>query len=255
MRNLVRLFAVGLVLAACSQPRAGCAIPTGPVGPQDCASLSKASWTIYMYDADVPVPVGHSRELNLSPHVDAECATSVSFVTWSIENPAVAEVAAKGPAYGGIAWVTGVTPGQTAVAARIGFSDGTTKERSIPFRVNALEAPPPESILIAEGSLDVGAPARGQQVSGFISFTLPAAGNVDVTLDWVSPLNNVSLVLFQGVCSTVPCPGNLVATARNDHVKPRVVSSRVAAGDYSIRIDNLGPGAEVCRYQVTRPRV
>lgn len=247
MRNLVRLSALGVVLATCTH--LGCTNPMGPEEPQDCASLAKATWTIYMYGSSLPV--GHSRELSLNPNVDSACATSVASVTWGIENPGVAEVAATGPAFHGRAWVTGVTLGQTAVTARIGFSDGTTQTAlPTPFRVTALEASPPESILIAEGSLDVDAPARGQQVSRFASFTLPAGGTVDVTVDWASPLNNVSLVLFQGVCSTVPCPGSLVGTVRDDHVKPRMVSNRVAAGDYSIRIDNLGPAAETCRYQV-----
>jgi hypothetical protein len=221
------------------------------VGPQDCAALSKASWTIFMYDSAIPLPVGHSRQLSLDPHVQSECETSVASVTWSTENPAVAEVAANSPASRGSAWVTGLTPGETAAAARIAFSDGTTRASPpTPFRVSALEAPPVQSILIAEGSLDVGAPAPGQQRSVFASFSLPAPGNVDVTLDWVSPLNDVSLVVFQGTCSTVPCPGSIAATVRDDHVKPRVASNRVAAGEYSIRIDNLGPGAEACRYQV-----
>lgn len=250
MRIVVRISALGLMLAACSQPP-GCAIPTGPVEPQDCASLSKASWTIFMYGSSIPLPVGHSRELSLNPHVDSECATSVASVTWSIENPGVAEVAAKGPAHRGNAWVTGVTPGQTAVTARIVFSDGMAQSaQPTSFRVNELEAPSPASSVVAEGSVDVDAPASGQQVSRFVSFTVRAAGNIDVTVDWVSPLNNVSVVLFQGVCSTVPCSGNLVASVRDPHVKPRVASNRVAAGDYSIRIDNLGPGAEACRYQV-----
>jgi hypothetical protein len=142
-----------------------------------------------------------------------------------------------------------VTPGQTAVSARIGFSDGTTQAaQPTPFRVDALDTSSAQSVLISEGAIHVDAPARGQPAT-FVYFSLSAGGNVDVTLDWVSPLNNVSLVLFQGTCSTPSCPG-IVTFVRDDHVKPRVASGRVAAGDYSIRIDNLGPGAESCRYQV-----
>lgn len=70
-----------------------------------------------------------------------------------------------------------------------------------------------------------------------------------MTVDWVSPLDNISIVVFQGVCSTVPCAGGIVADVRDDHVEPRVASNRVAAGDYSIRIDSLGPAAETCRYR------
>jgi hypothetical protein len=249
MRNPVRPAALGLLLAGCTQ-QPGCTVPTGPEEPQDCASLTKASWTIYMYGSAVPVPVGHSRQLSLDPTVHRECETSVTSVIWSTEDHGVADVVADGPAFRGRAWVTGVAPGQTAVSARIGLSDGTTQATPpTRFRVDAVDASSAQSILVAEGSLEVDAPARGQQVSRFAYFSLPAAGNVDVTVDWISPLNNVSLVLFQGTCSTPSCPG-FVATVRDDHVKPRVASRSVAAGDYSIRIDSLGPGAESCRYQV-----
>jgi hypothetical protein len=204
-----------------------------------------------MYDSSVPLPVGHSRELSLDPHVDSECAASVVSVDWTVADPAVAEVAPKGAAYRGNAWLTALTPGQTAVGARVAFSDGTTQAaQPATFRVDVPAASSPASTIVAEGSLDIDAPLSGQQTSRFVSFTVPAAGNLDVTVDWVSPLNSIGIVVFQGVCSTVPCAGGIVAGVRDDHVKPRVASSRVAAGDYSIRIDSLGPGAEMCRYQV-----
>jgi hypothetical protein len=163
----------------------------------------------------------------------------------------VAEVVADGPAFHGLAWVTGVTPGQTAVTARIGFSDGTTQAAPpTPFRVAALETSSAQSTLIAEGALEVDAPAPGRQQSRFASFSVPRPGDLDVTVDWISPLNNVSVVLFEGICSTVPFSGGIVTFVRDPNVKPRVASGRVVAGDYSIRIDSVGPGAESCRYQV-----
>jgi hypothetical protein len=249
MRNPIHYAALGLLLAGCTQ-QPGCTVLTAP-DPQDCASLSKARWTIYMYGSAVPVPVGHSRQLSLDPNVESQCEASVTSVVWSTEAPGVADVIADGPAFHGRAWVTGVTPGQTAVTARIGFSDGTTQAAPpTPFRVDALDVSSAQSTLVAEGALEVDAPAPGRQQSRFATFFVPAPGNLDVTVDWLSPLNNVSVVLFEGACSTAPCSARLVTSVRDDHVKPRVASGRVAAGDYSIRIDNVGPGAESCRYQV-----
>jgi hypothetical protein len=248
MKYPIRFAAMGLLLAGCTQ-QPGCTGLTAP-DPQDCASLAKARWTIYMYGSGVPVPVGHSRELSLNPNVESQCEASVTSVVWSTEAPGVADVVADGPPFRGRGWVTGVTPGESAVTARIGFSDGTTQAAlPTPFRVGALSTSA-QSTLIAEGALEVEAPVPGRQQSRFVSFSVPAPGNVDVTIDWVSPLNNVTVVLFEGVCSTVPCSGRIVSFVRDEHVKPRVASGRVAAGDYSIRIDNVGPGAESCRYQV-----
>ena len=146
MRNPIHYAALGLLLAGCTQ-QPGCTVLTAP-DPQDCASLSKARWTIYMYGSAVPVPVGHSRQLSLDPNVESQCEASVTSVVWSTEAPGVAEVVADGPAFHGRAWVTGVTPGQTAVTARIGFSDGTTQAAlPTPFRVDALDVSSAQSTL------------------------------------------------------------------------------------------------------------
>ena len=103
-------------------------------------------------------------------------------------------MAPKGPAYRGNAWLTALTPGETAVGARVGFSDGTAQAAPPKaFRVDMPAASSPGSTLVAEGSLDIDAPRSGEQTSRFVSFTVPAAGNIDVTVDWVSPLDNIGI--------------------------------------------------------------
>jgi hypothetical protein len=75
-------------------------------------------------------------------------------------------------------------------------------------------------------------------------------------VDWTSPPNNVTVTFFQGECSG-PAAASCVAGLRyitgsnTDSIKPVTVSTpNLPADIYTIRIDNLGPGAETIRYEV-----
>jgi hypothetical protein len=206
------------------------------------------TWTIFMYDRRLPLPVGHSRELSLSPDVETICAASIASVAWQVGDASVASVVQQGTPDRGIAWLTGLTPGPGTVKARIAFSEGGPRETE-PMAFDVVRPPTrPDDTLVVQGVRDVPAIRQGTPRE-FFSFNVPAA-NVDITVDWISPLNDVGFALFRGVCSTVPCGGDIVGVVRNPHVKPRVISHALTAGDYTVRVDNLGPGAETVRYEV-----
>jgi hypothetical protein len=121
----------------------------------------------------------------LQPYVESQCVDRITSVTWAVEDPAVASIIPEVPAYSG-SWVTGVATGVTAVTARIVFSDGlATNAESRAIEVVPLEAPPPGSILVEEGSTD--SLSAGER--GFIAFDLPQAARL-VDLRTSPPLSS-----------------------------------------------------------------
>jgi hypothetical protein len=228
-----------------------CATPV----PQDCATLSKTSWSVGPLGSELDIAVGQSLLQYLVPNLESQCANSLSSVTWTADDLSVASVLAGGAFSKDSAWVTGVAPGVTAVRARIVFSDGGVQDaqpRSVRVAPPGPPTPPvPGSSVVAQGRVSIDAPpTQPGVVRAFIPFTLPAAGHVDVTIDWESPLNRLDFSAYQGSCSTVPCAGDIVMTSQQYDVKPITGYNTLSVGDYTIRIDNLGPGSETARYEV-----
>jgi len=255
---------LALFLAGCGGSQKGCELPTFTDEPQDCAGLSGASWRIgpSTSDSELRLEVGQSRQLFLDPFLDAECVDSVVSVSWSIDDESSASIVARDPAYRG-SWVTGLQPAANAVRARIVFSDGTA--RTVPRAIQVVPAEPPAGgSVIFQGTVEL----EGYRGSGpsdyrrFVPFTLSdPASRTDVRVDWSSPLNSVTVVLFQGECSGpagASCSAGLRHIQGNSptNVKPTVVSVRDLPADiYTLVIDNLGPAAETVRYEVrTTPR-
>jgi hypothetical protein len=185
----------------------------------------------------------------LEPNVEPQCANSIASVTWTVENPGLASIIPEVPAHEG-SWVTGVRPGATAVRARIVFSGGLAQEpQPRPSQVVASDAPSPGSLLIKQGS--VGSIPAGSH--GFVAFSLlEDASVIDMTIDWDSPLDRAGLALFEGGgCDATTCPGRLVGGATSDDRKPlQAQGFNRAAGPYTLRLDNWGPGLETIRYEV-----
>jgi hypothetical protein len=264
MRRPLRLwFAVFLAGCGGGNEKA-CELPTVNQVPQDCATVSRASWRIGPYpttsQTELQLAVGESRALWLDPFVESECAGSVVSVTWSVDDPSSATVVPKDPAYRG-SWVTGLGPGANAVRARIVFSDGTAQTVPRAMQVVA-SAPPAGTVVIAEGTvtLDSQAPSASADYRRFIPFTLPrSASQTDVRVDWASPLNDVTISFYQGECSgpaSAACVAGLryITGTSNNDVKPLSLSiANLPADTYTIRIDNLGPGPETIRYEVRIP--
>lgn len=261
MRRPLRLW-FAMFLAGCGGGnQVACENPATTQLPQDCAALASASWRIGPYptppsQSELQIAVGESRALWLDPFVEAECAGSVASVTWSVDDPSSASVVAKDPAYRG-SWVTGLGPGSNAVRARIVFSDGTAQ--TVPRLMQVVPAAPPAGAVIAEGTVNLESHTASPSADyrRYLPFTLPqSASQTEVRVDWTSPLNNVTASFYQGECSgggSASCTAGLryITGTNSDSVKPVGISvPNLPADIYTIRIDNLGPGAETVRYEV-----
>jgi hypothetical protein len=258
MRRPLRLWCT-LFLVGCGQSnQVACNNPV--VTPQECDTLSRDTWRIGPYptssEEDIRVEIGGSRELFLTPFVDSDCAGSVASVTWSVEDASMAAVVPEEPAYSG-SWVNGLAAGKTEVRARIQFSDGRVKTPTRAIQVVAAAAPA-GSVIVAEGAVDL-EPYNGNPAADYrryVPFTIPeGSAQVDLTVNWDSPLDDLTVALFKGRCSggaSASCADELrfVASSNTSHVKPVTASvPNPPPGNYSARIDNLGPGPETARYE------
>jgi len=260
MRRPFRL-SFAMFLAGCGGGnQVACENPVTTQLPQDCAALASASWRIGPFpttsQTELQLAVGESRALWLDPFVEAECTGSVASVTWAVDDPSSASVVAKDPAYKG-SWVTGLGPGANAVRARIVFSDGTSQ--TAPRLVQVVPAAPSAGTVIAEGTVNLESNTAGASAEyrRYKPFTLPrSASSTEVRIDWSSPLNNVDVAFYQGECSgsaSASCVAGLryIAGSVADNMKPESLSIRDLPADiYTLRIDNLGPGAETVRYEI-----
>jgi hypothetical protein len=148
-----------------------------------------------------------------------------------------------------------LSAGLTRINARIGFSDGLEKDtQPADLRVEPPEAPPSGSVIIAQGEAAL-EPSPGDGVTPadfrrFIPFTTPTAGRIDVAVDWTSPLNKVDFAGFVNHCNSAGTCGRLIFSSGFDNVKPLTESTHQPGGEYTLRIDNLGPDHETVRYEV-----
>lgn len=222
----------------------------GPHVPQDCSTLATSSWEIGPFptspEEELRLTVGESHSLFLNPFVESQCVASIASVSWSTGNPAVASVIPEAEPYSG-GWIAGLSPGRTVVNVRIVFIDGRVQvalSRSVVVGARIQ----PSGAIVAEDSV------RMESRTGrYVSFRLSQeALEVDLVVDWVSPLNNVVFTLHRGMCSgTGPCDSlEFVPLQDVTGVTPLRRSIRnLAAGPYTMRIDNLGPGAETVHYE------
>lgn len=193
--------------------------------------------------------VGDSRIVSLYPIIRSECAGAITSVSWFVESPSLAFVTPRDPAYSG-SWVTGASSGPGTVNARLVFSDGSAQQAT-PRAMAVAPRASPSGIVAAEGAVLMDAPLPGNR---FIPFTLPRdASQIDISVDWTSVLNTVDVVLWQGSCSGTSLCGGLqfLPLPSVTGFKPvRKSTPNLSAGEYTLRIDNLGPGAETVRYEV-----
>lgn len=231
--------------------------PTGPPPPQDCAALSSQSWSvggIPVLGTELVLNVGESKQAWLQPLVESQCESVLAAVTWAVDAPSIASVQPWNGTKDNVwvtVWVTGIAPGQTAVRAHIVFSDGRVRDtQPAAVRVTPRSAPT-GSTLVAEGDVALPAPPSHPGASHhFVPFRLGTSGQVDILVDWDSLLNRVDFSVYQSPCTAVESCGLIVLSAGAWNVKPLPATAPLAAGDYTIRIDNLGPGAEHVHYEV-----
>jgi hypothetical protein len=262
MRRPLRLWFAMFLTGCGGGNQVACHNPVISDAPQDCTTLSSASWRIGPYptssEGDLLLAVGHSRELFLDPFVESECVDAVLSVAWSADDASAVSVLPREPAWRG-SWITGLSPRKTAVRARIVLSDGTTKETDL----RAVEVTPEQTaagaVAVANGAVELSAydGGVGSNFRRFVPFTLPApAGRLHVSVNWNSPLNRVRFALEAGECdggAGAPCadPLRYIGSPNNDHVKPQTFDTPdVPAGIYTLRIDNLGAEPETATYEV-----
>jgi hypothetical protein len=229
--------------------RDGCQAPP----PQDCGALPSLDWAVdgYLTAPEAQLAVGASYRASLAPAVEAHCSGAVAGVTWTVEDPGIVALTPIGRD----AWVSGLAVGATSLGARIRFTSGAERiARPRAVRVAPPAAPAAGSVVVAEGSVRI-SPDRGVPGGwhGWVTFATTAAGRVDVVVDWTSPLNTIDMSGYEGRCDAVGRCGRIVMTTRVTGVKPLSAtfdSPRLPPGEYTVRIDNLGPGEETVRYEV-----
>jgi hypothetical protein len=203
---------------------------------------------------EVTLAVGGSVKATLFPVVDAQCEVSIASTTWSLQPPSVASFVPEGRR----GWITGAAPGMATLTARITFTDGQQRN-SVPraIRVVSRDAPPSGGVVVGEGTLRIapyippGNAARDW--SGWAQFSTTTAGRLDVLVDWTSVLNRIDFSGYEGHCNSIGTCGRIRLTIRQYDVKPLTSTfddPRMPRGDYTIRIDNLGPAEETVRYEV-----
>jgi len=228
------------------------------VPPTDCSAYSEGPWRVDI--AADELRAGDSRRGSVKPGLPVECSASLTTVTWSVQDPSVASILQLGArnaandTAGDIsrAWVTGLSPGLATVSARVVGSDGIGRDaQSATIRVVEPPPPPRGSFVVAEGTTNVTFNEfTGGGASPLIPFTLPRSGSIELTLDWISLANSLSIVLWEGDCSAVPCPGRLLLNS-SGFVKPRrEVIDSAAAGAYTLRALASGSGIEEAQYEV-----
>ena len=239
----------------------GCGVDCGcgPT-PAECEAYNQTiDWQVDLRGAELYE--GDSRRGSVTPGTRSGCPDAIRSVDWTVLSPAVVSVAPVGPknpaqdTAGDIArgWVTGLRPGEGVVGARINFSDGSTKDaRPAAVQVVARERPSRRSVLVAEGAVDVTFNQFTQYGSaGPFPFTIPAAGFLDVVVDWPDFSATFSPFVYEGACLVSPCTGPRIIDGSNlRYVKPRRESARVAAGDAALAVWGVGTGTRTVRYEV-----
>jgi hypothetical protein len=229
------------------------------VPPPDCKALARGPWKVDLQGDDLRV--GDSRRGSVTPGLPVECADRLTAVTWSVRDPAIASIAqgrrnASNDTAGDVsrAWITGLRPGHTTIEARLAFSDGVDQEAQ-PAALAIVEGDTqsPRSSVVAEGEVSISMNRyTGAGGSGPIPVAVPAAGRLDITVDWDIVGNLASFQLWQGTCSADPCSGPLVVNEPYlTPTKPRRESvDDVAPGRYTLQIGMVGSGSDTARYEV-----
>jgi hypothetical protein len=164
------------------------------------------------------------------------------------------------------AWLTASGPGETVVTAILTFVNGSQKEvRPTAYppplgiftpvgvdlvRVAPVTATPPGTQVVVAGSFKLdpytgGVPAGSRTL---ISFSTRVSGRLEVTVDWASVLNSISFLVYAGLNAQ----GTVVVDPKVDYTMKPVVGivDNLPPGDYTLMIDNAGPGPETGTYIV-----
>jgi hypothetical protein len=230
--------------------------PTGPCSANDPFEISGFESADYGNGAAL-LPVGHSRNLAVLPRYFPGCQGGVEATRWNSSRPEVAAFEAQS------GWLTGLSPGDTSVSARVSFTDGTSttayglypSRGAVPVRV-VVPTEPEGRRLLLEGTVDL----EGERTDGgwiprattraYLVFEVPEDGLVDMVVDWDSAASPVIAHVCRGVIEfdwgCVPIIDGAQLTGR----KPMIGSVRTSSGQHTLWITNGGREPEVVRYSV-----
>jgi hypothetical protein len=127
-----------------------------------------------------------------------------------------------------------------------GSSDGPT---NTPVVVTPPPTPPPPRV-VAQGN---GFPLEAE-FAGRVPFTTSLAGSLRATVDWTLAANDIDVMLVRGDCSfdqaeTGQCP--ILVFSLSTTAKPETIQvDGMAAGAYTLFVENTGPGDESVSFQV-----
>jgi hypothetical protein len=114
--------------------------------------------------------------------------------------------------------------------------------------------PPPSLVIQGEEALPAPANPRGGTTLVKWDFTLPAAGRVDVTIDYLYDTSKILVWVTDRVCNKWQFGRDecFYLTKSGEGARPRVLTaSGVKAGTYTLFVANDGPYDEVVGYKVT----
>jgi hypothetical protein len=115
--------------------------------------------------------------------------------------------------------------------------------------------------VVAQGSLEIGAPDDDFTYFDWVTFTTTAAGRLETTVNWTYASNTVFMYIAEGDCTgdkfaNADCPGGptcecrFSAQSETTGPKPRVLTVASAApGLRTLIVWNLGPREEAVSYQ------
>ena len=126
-----------------------------------------------------------------------------------------------------------------------GGGDGPTTTTT----VTTVATPPPPQV-VAQGtglSLET-------EFAGRVLVTTTRAGSLKATVDWTFAANDVDVALVRTNCSFdqfLAGQCQILAISASTTAKPEVIQADgAAAGDYTLFIENTGPGDETLSFQV-----
>jgi len=105
------------------------------------------------------------------------------------------------------------------------------------------------TVTVLEGSLQL--PAG--YVAIFDPFTLPQAGSVDFSADWVSPLNDIDIALANGACTSSQLSAGACTFAGLEEsatLKPEQMTLALTAGSYTPLLGNFSNGDDTIAYKI-----
>jgi hypothetical protein len=121
--------------------------------------------------------------------------------------------------------------------------------------------PAPVRTVVAQGSMQIGAPDDDFTYYDYVTFNTSASGRLETTVNWTYPSNSVFMYVAEGDCTgdkfeNDDCPGGPTCACRFSvmseavNPKPRVLTvSNASPGLHTLVLWNLGPREESCSYQ------